>query len=103
MLPLRNDGVNSDQQERPIMEPPRVSDRVINPQDAEHFDAGMAADPRDADLIGAPPYEQEPTADDILPDQIRRFPGVPSEEDLELTARPRAPLRYCPPEELHEG
>ncbi len=89
MRPLRNDGVNDELKERPIMDP--EVDRRIDPVDPA-IDAGLAADPRDADLIGAPPYEEEAMADDILPDRIERFPNAPEPFDEDsLTARPTDP------------
>jgi hypothetical protein len=104
MKRLRNDGVNKDQLEAPIMEHDHPGlDREGNPLDPEHFDAGMTADPGDADMIGSPPYELEPRGDDILPDQIQRFAGAPSEEDVEVTARPRESMHPLSPDELPEG
>lgn len=94
MRPLRTDGVNDALQERPIMDP--EVDRRIDPIDAS-IDAGLAADPHDADLIGSPPYEEEALADDIRPDHIERFPNAPEPEDEDgVTARPaeRVPMDY---------
>lgn len=89
MRPLRTDGVNDQLQERPLMDP--EVDRRIDPIDAS-IDAGLAADPHDADLIGSPPYEEEALADDILPDHIERFPNAPEPIDEDtLTARPSSP------------
>ena len=66
-------------------------DRRIDPIDP-YTDAGMVADPADADLIGAPPFEEEAMADDILPDHIERFPNAPEPADeASFTARPSVP------------
>ena len=58
--------------------------------------AGQRADPYDEDLSGSPPLEDEPTADDILPDQIKRFESASEAEDeeREITAQPKETARH---------
>jgi hypothetical protein len=62
--------------------------------EADIGSAGNGADPYGGDLTGGlpAPIEAEPEAEDLLPDQIARFPeGVTpeaSEEERELTAQP---------------
>ena len=75
--------------------PEERSDEGLLSEDA------LAADPYGEGLSGIPPLEAEPTAQDILPDQVYRR-GAESEEE-EITARPASPPHPIPPEELPEG
>jgi len=60
----------------------------------------------DQELTATPPLEDSPDYRDILPDQIQEFrrgEGEDEEEQEEITARPREPLRPMPPNDLPEG
>jgi hypothetical protein len=64
-----------------------------------------ASDPRWPDEQAESPYDlldAEPWPDDILPDSIEG-PERPDDEELNLTARPRAPPRLIPLSELLGG
>jgi hypothetical protein len=101
MKRLRTDGVNKEQQERPIADPEEFG-RSGNPQNAETYDVGMTADSH-AHIRALGTDELEPRGDDILPDQIQRMEGAPDEDDVEVTARPREQVRPISSDELPEG
>lgn len=65
-------------------------------------DAGNGADPYGADLSGGgmpTPIEGSPDhPQDIVPDEIERWPGQPADEERELTAQPQEPLPIEPSE-----
>lgn len=63
------------------------------PSEARIGSAGNGASPHGADLTGGwKELEDEPHPDDILPDQLGKFAGAPSEEEEHLTARPKEGL-----------
>ena len=58
----------------------------------------------DQELTATPPLEEDPDYRDILPDQIHEFRrGDEEEQEAEITARPKEPLRPMPPNDLPEG
>jgi len=83
------------QGERRSRRPQERSDEGLLSEDA------LAADPYGEGLAGIPPLEAEPTAQDILPDQVYRR-GDPEPDEEEITARPASPPHPIPPEELPE-
>ncbi len=73
-----------------------------NMDEAAIGDAGNGADPYGADLSGGgfpTPIEDPPDQpDDIVPDEIERWPDQPADQDRELTARPSEPVQPDPSE-----
>jgi hypothetical protein len=89
----------------------RPLDDAREPDDPEAVDqdsgnlsgAALRADPYGEDITGIPPLEEEPHPDDILPDQLRRMPNAPEQNDEEITARPRDDFEPIRSEDLPEG
>lgn len=78
-----------------------LTGRDADMDEAEVGSAGNGADPFGADLQGGLPVdiEAEPDRpDDIVPDEIERWPGQPADEDRELTAQPSEPQPVDPSE-----
>lgn len=80
-----------------------LTGRDANMDEAEVGSAGNGADPYGADLYGGLPVgiEEDPDRpDDIVPDEIERWPGQPADEDRELTAQPSEPPPVDPSETM---
>ncbi|HWV38108.1 MAG TPA: hypothetical protein VN033_06480 [Vulgatibacter sp.] len=78
-----------------------LTGRDADMDEAEVGSAGNGADPFGADLEGGLPVdvEAEPDRpDDIVPDEIVRWPDQPADRDLDLTARPSEPPPIDPSE-----